>query len=153
MKKYYEIVLILNVNMDRDRTEKMLNRIKERISQLGGEVYSLEDMGKKRLAYLINKQKYGAYYLFKYGCHKPIVTELNRWMKINDDIMAHLQVSLDDEPERIEEIEKYGQSVKPTESSSEEVAKPAEDSEDKPDVVVQDDNATAVVEKEENLET
>ena len=149
MKRYYEIVLILNVNMDRDRTEKMLNRIKERISQLGGEIYSLEDMGKKRLAYLINKQKYGAYYLFKYGCKKPFVTELNRWMKINDDIMAHLQVHLEDEPERIEEVAKYGQAPKPLEDST-----PSKNVDYKSDtVVVKDDNSVGVAEKEENLET
>ena len=107
MKKYYEIVFVLNVNLDNENQERILNDVSGRIQSSGGDLYSLQDMGKKRLTYQIEKQKYGQYFLLKYGAETPFVGETNRWLELNNDIMAYIQVRINAEPERIEGVSSY----------------------------------------------
>jgi len=56
--------------------------------------------GKKRLAYPIERQKYGSYILIQFeGGDQQKMVEYDTWMKLNNSVLRHMTVLLDEEPE------------------------------------------------------
>ena len=59
-------------------------------------------MGKKRLAYQIENQKYGSYIILQYGGGDKLkMIEFDTWMKLNNAIIRHMTVLLDSKPDLI----------------------------------------------------
>ncbi len=87
----YESVVIVNPNVD----EAGLKALEEKFTGLineNGKVESVENMGKKRLAYEINKVKEATYMLFKFDAKPDSITELERVYRITDDIIKFIVV-------------------------------------------------------------
>jgi small subunit ribosomal protein S6 len=63
----------------------------------GGEVVSTERIGMKRLAYPILKKNEGYYVLVTFKAPADLPKELDRRLKISDDVIRHMIISLDDE--------------------------------------------------------
>ena len=87
----YESIIIVNPNIDeaklKDLEEKFTGLINE-----NGKVESVENMGKKRLAYEIKKFKEGTYMLFNFEAKPDSITELERVYRITDDIIKFIVV-------------------------------------------------------------
>ena len=102
--------------------------------------------GKKRLAYPIQKQKYGSYILMQFeGGEKEKMVEFDTWMKLNNTVLRHMTVALSEQPEvYVEEVKE-----KPAEETTEE-ATPTEDTvETAPaDEAVTEDAPAEVVEED-----
>ena len=97
--RYYENLFIVNPNYEQDRLSKLLDSVKNEIEKLNGKVLVTEDWGKRRLAYTINKHRYGNYVLFQYSTENSSVTkELEQWMKLNTAILSCMTVRLKKEP-------------------------------------------------------
>lgn len=93
----YELMYIINPALDEDGTNAVIEKFKTLIENNGGEVTKLDRWGKRRLAYEINDIKDG-YYVLCYFSGKPAVAqELDRVMKITDDILRHMIVRNDEE--------------------------------------------------------
>jgi len=62
--------------------------------------------GKKRLAYQIENQKYGSFILLQFeGGEQDQMNEFNTWMKLNNSVLRHMTVALDEKPEvYVEEV-------------------------------------------------
>jgi small subunit ribosomal protein S6 len=58
----------------------------------GGEIVKHDVMGKRRLAYEINKHREGTYVLVHFTSSPAVVTELERVLKITDEIIRHIVV-------------------------------------------------------------
>ena len=87
----YESIIIVNPNLD----EAALKALEEKFTGLineNGKVESVENMGKKRLAYEIKKCKEGTYLLFNFEAKPDSITELERVYRITDDIMKFIVV-------------------------------------------------------------
>ncbi len=87
----YESIIIVNPNLD----EAGLKALEEKFTGLineNGKVESVENMGKKRLAYEIKKCKEGTYLLFNFEAKPDSITELERVYRITDDIMKFIVV-------------------------------------------------------------
>ena len=87
----YESVIIINPNVD----EAGLKALEEKFTGLineNGKVESVENMGKKRLAYEIKKFKEGTYMLFNFESNPDSIKELERIYRITDDIMKYIIV-------------------------------------------------------------
>ena len=87
----YESVIIINPNVD----EAGLKALEEKFTGLineNGKVESVENMGKKRLAYEINKVNEGTYLLFNFEAKPDSIKELERVYRITDDIMKFIVV-------------------------------------------------------------
>jgi len=88
----YECMLILDNRLDDDARLKSVNNIKEIIAKNGGNIISEENIGKKRLAYEIKKNKDGYYYLLVFKIASEAVKKIERAFSISDDILKDIIV-------------------------------------------------------------
>lgn len=87
----YESIIIINPNC----TEEAVKALEERVTGLineNGKVESVENMGKKRLAYEIKKNREATYVLFNFEANPASIAELERNYRINDDILKYIIV-------------------------------------------------------------
>ena len=87
----YESIIIINPNC----TEEAVKALEERVTGLineNGKVESVENMGKKRLAYEIKKNREATYMLFNFEAKPESIAELERNYRINDDILKFIIV-------------------------------------------------------------
>ena len=90
----YESVIIVNPNVE----ETGLKALEEKFTGLineNGKVESVENMGKKRLAYEIKKNKEGTYMLFNFEANPDSIAELERVYRITDNIIKFIVVKKD----------------------------------------------------------
>lgn len=91
MMNKYESVIIVNPNTD----EAGLKALEEKFTGLineNGKVETVENMGKKKLAYEIKKQKEAYYILINFEAKPDSITELERVYRITDEIMKFIVV-------------------------------------------------------------
>ena len=91
MMNKYESIIIVNPNVD----EAGLKALEEKFTGLineNGKVESVENMGKKKLAYEIKKFTEGTYMLFNFESKPEAIAELERVYRITDDIIKFIVV-------------------------------------------------------------
>ena len=71
--------------------------LKSVITSMKGEITEEKDMGQKKLAYAINKEITGFYYVVNFNATNDIVSELDRKAKIDENIIRHMIINLDEE--------------------------------------------------------
>jgi len=85
----YELMYIIDADLDTEQTAAMVEKFKALI-EAHGTVNELEEMGRKKLAYLINDKPEGYYVLVKFSSGPEFPAELDRVLKITDGIMRSL---------------------------------------------------------------
>ena len=92
----YEIVYIFRSNLSSDEIEAKLERYHSIITEGGmGEVTAVVMWGKRHLAYPIEKQTSGYYVIAQFTAQSNPLTELERVLKLEDDLLRHLMVVLE----------------------------------------------------------
>jgi len=85
----YELMYIIDPDLGEEQTAALVERFKTLIES-NGTVNELEEMGKRKLAYLINDKPDGYYVLVKFTSGPEFPAELDRVLKITDGIMRSL---------------------------------------------------------------
>ena len=93
----YESMLVLNVKQSEEEIKALIEKFKELISQ-NGTLDSVDEWGKRRLAYLINKEAEGYYVLIDFTSVPAFTAELDRIYKITDGVLRSLIIKK--EPEK-----------------------------------------------------
>ncbi len=88
----YELVFILNANLTEDDSTKLLGKVNDQITKLGGTVTETNPWGKRRLAYPIKKQAEGNYVLEKVQMKQTALKELDASLKLTEDVLRYLFV-------------------------------------------------------------
>jgi len=91
---FYENIIILDQGLDDKATEEAIEKVKDIIVKKGGEIIKLENWGRKRLAYEVNKRKEGVYILFLFKSPPLAIAELERFYKVFDPVIKHLIIRL-----------------------------------------------------------
>jgi small subunit ribosomal protein S6 len=91
----YESTVMINAALDDEQIEVEVSRLQENIINFGGEIIEVEKVGRKRLAYIVNKSKIGYYAIFRFNAPSDIVAKLERSYSLNDNILRFLTISLD----------------------------------------------------------
>ncbi len=91
MRKY-EVMYIIRPDVEQEAVEALVEKLNGIITNGGGEITGHEVIGKKRLAYEINKFRDGIYVLTNFTADGSVVNELDRVIKITDEIIRHLVV-------------------------------------------------------------
>jgi small subunit ribosomal protein S6 len=98
--RYYENLFIVHPNYEQEKLTHTIETVKKEIANLKGNVLFVDEWGKRRLAYPIEKQKYGSYVLIQYESeNQKINSELENWMKLRAEILSCLTVALDEKPQ------------------------------------------------------
>lgn len=93
--KLYENVLICRQDMSQQQMDALGVSLCMFITQNGGEVIRGEYCGFRKLAYQIKKNHKGHYYIIQMKANSSIIAELERIMRINEDIIRHLVVAVE----------------------------------------------------------
>lgn len=93
----YESVVILHPDMPDEDIRSFTERYSNVIKSNGGEIIKIEDWGFKRLAYLVRKKDRGRYILFDYVGLPALIAELERQLKITEEVMKFISVKLDED--------------------------------------------------------
>ena len=87
----YESVVIINPNLEAESVKALIEKISNLINS-NGTVSSVEELGKKRLAYEIKKLNEGYYVVVKFEAKPELITELERVYRITDEVMKFIVV-------------------------------------------------------------
>ena len=85
----YELALVVNAKIEDDARAAVVEQAKEYIARLGGTVTEVEDWGKKRLAYEIQKMKEGFYYFIKFEAETTAPAEIESQVRIMDNVLRY----------------------------------------------------------------
>jgi small subunit ribosomal protein S6 len=90
----YETIYILRPDVDNDAAEKIVDRAKDVITRLDGTLTKLDNWGKRRLAYPIQKNNRGIFVYLKYVGYSDLVAELERNLRLLDEVVRFQTVLL-----------------------------------------------------------
>ena len=85
----YELMFIIDVSLGEEQIAETVEKFKTLI-EANGTINELEEMGKRKLAYLIDDKPEGYYVLVKFTSDPQFPAELDRVLKITDGIMRSL---------------------------------------------------------------
>jgi small subunit ribosomal protein S6 len=95
-KNVYESAVLINAALDDEQIQSQVSRIKDTITTNKGVIKEIEDWGRKRLAYPINKSKIGYYIFYRYEAQTTTVAKLERMFNLDEQILRYLTLKLDD---------------------------------------------------------
>lgn len=90
----YESVIIFSPQLDEEALENAINWVQDVIKKGEGEVTKVDRWGKRRLAYEINDLTEGYYLLVEMEAPSATAQELDRVLRISDDVLRHLIIRL-----------------------------------------------------------
>jgi len=93
MTSTYELALVLNGKLEDDARAEALEKVQNYITRFGGSIVNVDDWGKKRFAYDINKQKEGFYYFIKFQSEdNNCPNEIEANIRIMESVVRYLVV-------------------------------------------------------------
>ena len=94
----YETMLVTKAGLDEEASAALVGKFKSLI-EANGTIDSVEDWGKRRLAYPINKENEGVYTLINFTSEADFPAELDRVYKITDGVLRTMIVAQPEEAE------------------------------------------------------
>ena len=88
----YETIYILQPTIDPDEADRIATRVKDIVSQLSGHLIKVDNWGKRKLAYPINKSSRGVFVFFKYLGFENMVAEIERNLRLLDPVVRYQTV-------------------------------------------------------------
>lgn len=106
----YEVMYVIDAGIDETTRTNLINRMSERVTQNGGKVDRVDEWGKRRLAYPINYKTEGYYVLMYITAPSELPRELERRLKINENVLRCLTVRFEGPiPAKREPLKPYAQ--------------------------------------------
>jgi len=93
---FYETMYIIHPALQAGRLEDIIKNIDNKIKSLKGKKLYYEHWGKKKLAYPIDKQKYGTYVIVQFSLNSPQIADLTDEFEHNANILRYLINKIDD---------------------------------------------------------
>lgn len=93
----YEMMFIVKATMESENVKATAESIKKLVTDLKGNVVEYKELGEKKLAYPIKKELNGYYFLMQFEANKEIEAELNRKAGLDENVLRHLIIKLDEE--------------------------------------------------------
>lgn len=91
----YEVIYILRPDLEEEATKELVDRLSAVITANGGEELKVNEWGKRKLAYEIEKLNEGYYVLLNFNGEAETVSELERNMKISENVIRFLTVKVE----------------------------------------------------------
>ena len=91
----YELALVVNAKIEDDERAATVEKAKELIARFGGTVTEVEDAGKKRLAYEIQKMHEAYYYFIQFESDSVCPNEVEAHIRIMEPVIRYLCVRVD----------------------------------------------------------
>jgi small subunit ribosomal protein S6 len=95
--RQYELVYILPPDTTEQQAGEIHTQVEQIVSRMNGQIEKTENWGRRRLAYAIGHQKEGVYVLEVINGSGELMKELDRRLKVMDQVVRHLVVRVDEE--------------------------------------------------------
>lgn len=92
----YELVVVVNAVIEDDARAAVIEKAKDLITRFGGTISGVDEWGKKRLAYEIQKMNEGFYYFIKFEAETTAIAEIESQMRIMDNVLRYLCVKVEE---------------------------------------------------------
>jgi small subunit ribosomal protein S6 len=92
----YELIFIVRPDVADDEVQKLITQMEGVVTAAGGKVDKVEKMGRRRLAYRVEKQREGFYVLFYAQGTGEMVHEFERRLKVTDAVIKHMTICTDE---------------------------------------------------------
>jgi small subunit ribosomal protein S6 len=104
MLREYELVYIMNPQVDADDAEKISTRLQEVVTRLGGKITKVDQWGRRKLAYPINKATRGVFVCVRMIGFGDLVAEIERNLRNADAVVRFQTVKLDTVVEALDKV-------------------------------------------------
>jgi len=94
----YEVMFIVRPDLDDEAVDAIVEKYTDRIAGEGGEVTSVQKMGRRRLAYEIRGFRDGTYVVLNFNGRPSVAGEFERLLALDDEIVRHLLVTQESDP-------------------------------------------------------
>jgi small subunit ribosomal protein S6 len=106
MQRSYEVMFIVRPDLADEDMDKLLTTLQGHATNAGATVQNVEKMGKRRLAYDVKKFQDGQYVLFTLNSDGKAIHELERRLRVAEQVIKFITVRTDEERQRLEKIRK-----------------------------------------------
>lgn len=90
----YETAVIINPNLSEEETRSAIEKINNLIKSNGGEVLKVDNWGKRKLAYELNKHKVGFYSFLLFKAPSELIKKLEAYFKVFDVVIKYMVIKL-----------------------------------------------------------
>jgi small subunit ribosomal protein S6 len=104
MNRTYELMFIVRPDMAEEEQDKLISTLETAVTASGGQVKSVERMGKRRLAYRVRKFHDGIYVLLIVEGSGGLIHELERRLRVTEPVIKFQTVRIDEEQKRLDKI-------------------------------------------------
>ena len=88
----YELAVVVNAKIEDEERAQVIEKVKEMITRFGGNVTDVDEWGKRRLAYEIQKMKEAYYYFVHFEADATVPGEIEQRIRIMDKVLIYLCV-------------------------------------------------------------
>ena len=92
----YELAVVVSAKLEEEGRAAVVEKVKALIERFGGKITNVDDCGKKRLAYEIQKMREGYYYFIQFDAETSAPAEIESRMRIMDGVIRYLCVKQDE---------------------------------------------------------
>ena len=107
MNRSYEIMFIVRPDIDEAEIDKIVETFSGYITSGGGSITSAEKMGRRRLAYTVRKFNDGFYILLIVEAPASLISEIERRLRVSEQVIKFITVRTDEENKRVAKIQKH----------------------------------------------
>ena len=93
----YEVMFIVKTTLDENTVKATAESLQSVITEMNGKVEQTKELGQRTLAYPINKEVNGFYYVLTVEASNEAIAELDRKARLNENIIRHQIIKLDEE--------------------------------------------------------
>src|ERR1700690_4203463 len=104
MNRTYELMFIVRPDMAEEDQDKLISTLESAVTSTGGQLKSVEKMGKRRLAYTVRRFHEGLYILLTVGGGGNLIYELERRLRVTEPVIKFITVRIDEEQKRLDKI-------------------------------------------------
>src|ERR1700716_288574 len=104
MNRTYEIMFIVRPDVEEAELDKLIEGFSANVTSGGGEVKSVEKMGRRRLAYTVRKFNDGFYVLLTIAAAGSLIAEIERRLRVSEQVIKFITVRMDEEEKRLAKV-------------------------------------------------
>jgi small subunit ribosomal protein S6 len=104
MSRTYEVMFIVRPDLADEEVDKLIEGFSTTVASHGGTVKSVEKMGRRKLAYLVRKFNDGNYILLVLEADGAVVLELERRLRVTEQVIKFITVRTDEEDKRLAKV-------------------------------------------------
>jgi small subunit ribosomal protein S6 len=103
-QRVYEVLFIVDPSTGDEDLTRLTDNLRNIVTEQGGNVTRNETLGRRHLAYRVNNKNEGVYVLFEVEGTGREIAELERRMRVSDQVMRYLTVRVDEDRQRAEKL-------------------------------------------------